>query len=962
MKKLLLAFLWVFLPYLLLANYFSFLPYTITQPDGEVINCFVSGDEYFNWLHDKDGYTIIQSRDGYFYYGEVSGDSVAATSYKVNSVNPADVGLKKWAKISLREYEKNRAFYDLKPLKKVLKTAPHGGALNNIVVYIRFSDDTEFTTTRQSMDDKFNLNPGVSLKTYFADVSYNQLIVSSTHYPVCELTTNYSYQDINPRSYYQPYNETTNPIGYNGGNNGSERTYREHTLLKNAVAWINSNSPVSGSLNIDGDADGYIDNVCFIVKGGNGAWASLLWAHSWTLYSYTVNINGKRLYKYTFQPETQLNVQTLCHEMFHALGSPDLYHYMGNGINPVSSWDLMESGFGHMGAYMKWKYSNQTWIENIPEISASGTYTLKPLSSPTNNCYKIQSPFSESQFFILEYRKKAGTYEINLPGSGLLVYRIDSYYSGNSSGPPDEVYIYRPGGTTTSNGTPSLACFSSQTTRTAINDTTDPSSFLQDGSAGGLNISNITAADTTISFTINLDFVFNPSNFLVTNTGASQIELAWDRNTSQDKVLLAYNTSSSFGSPINDSIYSIGDTISGGGIVLLASSDSVFIHTGLESGETFYYKLWSVNAANKYSNGVTQTASTWCPIISTFPYTQHFTQAKKPGCWVVSTNTENNQGWEFGTFSGLDTLPNLLGNYAFLNSYGFGNGYTQNANLITPYFDFSNLTNIVVSFNHFFLNKQSSHGTFSYSIDYGQSWLPIEEFTATSITNPETFSIDLTTETAGAKYVMFKWNYSGSYEKYWAIDDFAITADLDISDTLTLTEGTFGEGYSKCYNAYQSIIVGGGRNVVVFYPYSSATFIAGSSVRFLPGFHAYENSQINAYITTEDAFCTSLTGDGMMASNEKSTITDAQRAPIIKESSTFKVYPNPNNGCFTIEMLNGEDNSSLILYSITGRKISKTLRLKNGILQVNLPTMERGIYFIHLNDGKSSQVKKIIVR
>ena len=58
----------------LFANYYSFRPYTIKQPDGTLINCYVSGDEYFNWLHDKDGFTIIQADDGYFYYGEVSGE------------------------------------------------------------------------------------------------------------------------------------------------------------------------------------------------------------------------------------------------------------------------------------------------------------------------------------------------------------------------------------------------------------------------------------------------------------------------------------------------------------------------------------------------------------------------------------------------------------------------------------------------------------------------------------------------------------------------------------------------------------------------------------------------------------------------------------------------------------------------------------------------------------------------
>jgi len=963
MRKFLLVFAGIFLPMLLLSNYYTNLPYTITQPNGEVINCFVSGDEYFNWLHDKEGYTIIQAPDGYYYYGEESKETVIPTKYKVNSVNPTTVGLSKWAKISVSKYLNAKAFYA--EGQQTVTPAPHSGTLNNIVVYIRFSDDTEFTTTRQTYDSRFNSATGSSLKSYYTDVSYGGFEVSSTHYPDCAPTTNYSFQDSHPRSYFQPYNETTNPGGYTGGDNGSQRTSREHTLLKNAIEWIGINSPVSGSLNLDGDNDGSIDNVCFIIKGGSGAWASLLWAHSWSLYSFNVAINGKRLNKYTFQPETQCNVQTLCHEMFHAIGAPDLYHYTGNGINPVHYWDLMEYGSGHMGAYMKWKYSNHTWISSIPEITSSGTYTLNPLASATNNCYKIRSPFSESQFFIVEYRKKEGLFEGNVPGSGLLVYRIDQSCYGNSNGPPDEVYIYRPDGTKTVNGSPTSAHFSSETGRTTINDTTNPSGFLQNGSAGGLDISNVTSAGNTISFTVTFDFVFNPSNFIITKNGSSQIDLSWNKNGDNDDVLLAYNTTSTFVTPANLSVYNVGDTIPGGGIVLVAGADSVFSHAGLESGETFYYKLWSVDSDTIFSSGVALNASTWCPIVSIFPHTQNFTNAKKPGCWDVSNNRQNQQNWQFGNIVGLDTLPSLTGNYAYLNSFVYGSGNTQDANLISPFFNFTYFTNIVVSFNHYFLDKQSSIGAFSYSTNYGQSWTNVQQFISTSATNPEAFSVDLTNELQGLNYVKFKFNYTGSYEKYWAVDNFTVDAELDILDTLAITSGEFGEGNQQCFNASQQITVGGGRGTVEFYPYSSATFISGSSIRFLPGFYAHEMSQIHAYITTENAFCNSGsgTGGGGLGAPEKSELVSTTTGnAITKQAMSFKVYPNPNNGRFTVELSNTENTATICLYNIFGQKVGESMQLSNGILQFNLPTIKRGIYFIHANDRKTSLTKKFVVQ
>jgi hypothetical protein len=197
--------------------------------------------------------------------------------------------------------------------------------------------------------------------------------------------------------------------------------------------------------------------------------------------------------------------------MFHALGAPDLYHYDDGGLNidPAGRWDIMEHGKGHMGAYMKWKYADQNWISNIPTITTAGTYTLNPITSPTNNCYQIKSPNSTKEFFVVEYRQRSGDFESELPGDGLLVYRINSNFRGNASFDNesvfDEVYIYRPGGEPTVNGVIDNAHFSSNVGRTMINDMTDPNCFLHDNSPGGLNISSVTSVGETISFYVGLE-------------------------------------------------------------------------------------------------------------------------------------------------------------------------------------------------------------------------------------------------------------------------------------------------------------------------------------------------------------------------------------------------------------------------------------------------------------------------
>lgn len=489
-------------------------PVTISQPNGEILELFASGDEFYNWLHDKDGYTIIRDpKTGYLVYAIKEKGDLLPSPYLVSSslaVNRISLYSLDIPKYLLHSQEKRKSPEELFPMGSAadvhpLYPAPKTGTINNLCVFIRFSDESEFTdaiSTYQNMHNNGAVGAN-SMLNYYKEVSYNTLTVSTTFYPTAS-TTVVSYQDTQVRAYYSPYDESTNPSGYK---DEDERKDREHTLLKNAVNAISSQVPAG--LNLDGDGDGKVDNVCFIVYGAPDGWNNLLWPHKWSLYSFNVRINSKRVYTYNFQLQTNLGssgVGVLCHEMFHSIGAPDLYHYNDpyKDLDPVGKWDIMESDQNppqHMGAYMKMLYGS--WISSIPTITSSGTYTLNPLTSSTNNSYKIASCFTSDEYFVVEYRKKSGVFESSLPGSGLLVYRINPAYNGNSQGPPDEVYIYRPDGTTSANGTPDSANFSSSVGRTAINDTTNPSSFQSNGELGGLDISNIGAVNGTISFNVN---------------------------------------------------------------------------------------------------------------------------------------------------------------------------------------------------------------------------------------------------------------------------------------------------------------------------------------------------------------------------------------------------------------------------------------------------------------------------
>jgi len=516
MKKLLPVLFFVTLALNTFASYIENLPITVTQPDGTVVHCFASGDEFYNWVHDANGFTLIRDpQTGVVVYAKLLNGELVSTEYRVESVDPASIGLRPWTNISAERREQRRAdFLSRMPPpsrsegEEVARAGQNNGTINNIVIYIRFATETEFPAKANTYEDMFNKDEAnyPSQYRYFKDMSHGNTLIPSTFYPAHSGNVITSYQDIHPRSYYQPYNAVTNTNGYRNDNESRER---EHSLLERAILAVKSEIEAA-ALNLDFNNDGDVDNICFIVRGSPGGWSDLLWPHRWSLYTKNVYIGSKRVWDFNFQLETHLDANkasVLAHEMFHTLGAPDFYRYVNTSFTPVGSWDLMASNTTppqSSTAYVKYKYGG--WIDSIPEITQNGTYTLNNVCSPTNNAYKIASPNSATEFFVIEYRDKNVYWESAIPGSGLLIYRVNTLVRGNAQGPPDELYIFRPGGTNnTTNGTINSAHFSSTLGRTTFNNTSNPPCFLSNNSPGGINISNISAfGGATMSFYVSI--------------------------------------------------------------------------------------------------------------------------------------------------------------------------------------------------------------------------------------------------------------------------------------------------------------------------------------------------------------------------------------------------------------------------------------------------------------------------
>lgn len=501
------------------ASYIVKFPHKITQPDGKSYTCYITGDEYYSWLHDNDNYTIVQDEiTGYFCYATLSNNKLIASKCVVGKDSPILYGIKPNLKIPEEDIAK--LYSDLKMNREYeeqnvyTKSAQAVRNINNIVIYISFADQPEFGAKQATYSSYFNASASGanSMYNYFREVSYQNLNVTSTFYPLNNGTQIISYKDNHIRNYYCPYS-AQNDSGYSLTDTGVMMKARERTLVTNAIDSVKSQIPSNLELDTEPTPNNKVDNICFIIRGAPvtpvQSFAKILWPHAYEYSPPYIYINNKAVYSYNFQIEDYLdnpiNGQTgvLCHEMFHSLGAGDLYHGTNNGITPVGTWDLMATQTNppqSMCADYKYRYGR--WISEIPPISVSGHYSLNPITSPINNCYKISSSNTE-EYFVLEFRQKTGTFESSIPGTGLIIYRINkSACCWNLDGPPDWIYIYRPDGTLTNNGTIANANFDSSLGRFAFHNATNPSCFLSNGSLGNVYIKNITVSGNTVSFDV----------------------------------------------------------------------------------------------------------------------------------------------------------------------------------------------------------------------------------------------------------------------------------------------------------------------------------------------------------------------------------------------------------------------------------------------------------------------------
>ncbi len=430
-------------------------PVKVQQPDGTEITVRMRGDEYFHYIETADGYITLQNTHGYYTYAVINDQ---------NQLIPGEVrvseGLKNLPADAIRSDS---------PLFKEKIMAP----AFNTVIEERLKE-SETVGLRSSSALPGENSKGLIILANFKDVKFSVNDAQQTFTDILNLP-NYSDYGMtgSVRDYYLdnsvgafvPEFDVFGPVelpedmafyGEDGGNNYRDKNPKQ--MVVDACNALKAARPDINFADYDVNNDGAVDYVFILYAGYNQGDQpqgviidpNTIWPHQSSIKEENLTIDGVQVVRYACTSELRngtqepMGIGLFIHEYSHILGLPEFYDADG-GINgriaDVGYWSIMSYGtylnngktppyYGTMERKMLgWISPQILTVTDKPQ-----TITL-PAFASTNTGYILPTA-TENEYFIFEARTPRNTgvernWDGAYPGEGLFVYHIDSTTTAN---------------------------------------------------------------------------------------------------------------------------------------------------------------------------------------------------------------------------------------------------------------------------------------------------------------------------------------------------------------------------------------------------------------------------------------------------------------------------------------------------------------------------------------------------
>ena len=387
----------------------------LRQPDGTVVQAYLTGDENGHLVLTPDGCALVQDAEGWWCYARYDfyGHRLNTGEHAGDPDTPGEViAASRNIPYQLIRQRRNARIRRAVPLrqKELVRTrsGENGGVRHGLIILAQFQD-LEFIHSRTDFENLINGTGPETALSYFKD----------------QWKDSYTFRFDITEPVTLPHDHA-----YYGANNEDGEDEKAAEMIIDACAALGPEIDFSA---YDNDGDGEVDNVFVFYAGPNeseGAGDNFVWPHMWYAQSgagITYRRDGVLVDNYACTSELRLDSNR---SYTHTFGIPDLYDTDSEDSGGYSEamWnciDLMDAGNHNDEGKTPPNYSVvERWFFEMSEGKplTEGTHTLRPVHE--NGDYYFMETDDDSEIFLFECRKAEG-WDTHIGGSGLLVYHLD---------------------------------------------------------------------------------------------------------------------------------------------------------------------------------------------------------------------------------------------------------------------------------------------------------------------------------------------------------------------------------------------------------------------------------------------------------------------------------------------------------------------------------------------------------
>lgn len=534
-------------------------PSKVTQPDGTTLTVVLHGDEFLNYLTTSDGYTVVKNKAGYFTYARLDGNQLVAGDRiaRDNRTAADNAYLAALPKGLKSKSMVDRGSKMLNHRNEVLRGIGHGGHMDyskfrGLIVLINYTD--------RKFDDYVpsNYTPQDFYEQMINGHDYKGFTLPAGTKVECMGSVRDYYYD-NSFQQFDPHFDILGPVDVPFACTDAHQFNCDSIFF----AALEALDPEVDFSQYDTDEDGTADMVFFLVAGHGSDYSAnnrdYLWPHmkdftdspvldgvNFKLYACSTNMIGEEN-EYYIVYNNVAGIGTICHEFSHCLGLPDFYDTDSDGSGGVNhayplTWSIMASGFKNNNGRNPAGYSlYERYALGFAQptlIDAEGTIEL-PALEKSNMGYRLNTA-NENEFFLIENRQRI-KWDKNLPGPGMLIFRVDStnveVWENNlvNANPNHNYYELLRANFNGMNDSPRDP-FPGTTNVTSITNATQPSLRTWDGKLSHYALMNIAEADSIITFDVIIDkskssiedFEKMPVGATLNERGVAGVYANWD--------------------------------------------------------------------------------------------------------------------------------------------------------------------------------------------------------------------------------------------------------------------------------------------------------------------------------------------------------------------------------------------------------------------------------------------------